>query len=189
MSKLEEYLVEDLKQSDVRAAYTRGMLESNLEQNRHLLVTSIASLILLTTVFKNSVDEFAPSVFWYFAVVSFATCVITTLLFFSQNTQYLRHILEKGSKTKNCCREHVDFLSKMSAISCICGIILLVSLMICNAKFSHKQDRYQFWRNHYSQTMNPYVVQMPNMTISAPQNEENCPMKNHHHKHHSKSHK
>lgn len=187
-NRSEEHLHEELKKSEIRAVYVGGMLESNLEQNRHLLFVSVVAIILLTTVFGGCLKTFSSSVFWIFSASCFTASIVATLLFFSQNTLYLRQLLDKNTKSKTQ-KSHLDFISKVSAISFICGMILLICLVICEKKFNTKKDfePRDFMQQNYPHQFHPYprnFEQFGNQMPPMPTHDQkNCQIRKHHHKH------
>ena len=133
---------EDLVHENIEifAAYTKGMLESNLEQNRQLLLISALVIGLLVGVFGiDKLSGFISLVVWSFAVVCFLVCTITTSLFFSKNTEHLHHVIEKSSKAKSL-KKSLNKTSDIASISFICGMVLLVVLAVCESKFVAKKE-------------------------------------------------
>ena len=131
----EEHSLRGVEQVEIRTVYIESMLKSSLEQNRQLLIISSLLIALLMGVFNtNDLSRFASFAIWLFAALCFITCVIATLFFFAKNTEYLRSIVEKNH-TAALLRRVLDRISDISAMSFICGLILLLALVVAESKF------------------------------------------------------
>ena len=89
------------KEVEFYAAHVEAMLESNVEKNRQLLALSSLVIGILMGFFDtDDLKGISSFIMWMIACVSFATCIIVTLIFFPKNAEYLRHVVEKSDKTE-----------------------------------------------------------------------------------------
>lgn len=107
------------EQADLRSAARNAWFETSMEYDRSLLTLSAGAIGLLVTLASTVGVKSRP--LFALALVAFGLCILSVLLVFNGNREYLGRIIMAGEKSRD---QQLDRLDRMAAGAFLAGVVL-----------------------------------------------------------------